>query len=212
MDVQHATRALNELYGSNLGGLVKGGGIRISYSKNPLGVRTPTNLASGSVPQQATGTIALGGAMFQTEALQSEANQKLGRDASGVTSPTSGMHYGFNVASPPPPRFVSPPPGPASFNQQSIFPRQGGFGLGPSPTASLSSPSSFSPFGISPSPHPSTGNSSNQFSPIPEQTNHTNFSLSPINSNNNDGNLISDIIEQQQQSIHAMSTLTQNSA
>jgi hypothetical protein len=151
------------------------------------------------------------GTTLQTDALHFEANQKSGRDASGITSPTSGMHYGFNVASPPPPRFVSPPPGPASFNQQSIFPRQGGFGLGPSPAASLSSPSSFSPFGISPSPHPSTGNSSNQFSPIPEQTNHTNFTLSSINSNNNDGNLISDTIEQQQP-IHAMSTLTQNSA
>ncbi|KAI0268331.1 hypothetical protein BC834DRAFT_842329 [Gloeopeniophorella convolvens] len=37
VDVPHATKALNELYGSTLGGLVKGGGIRISYSKNPLG-------------------------------------------------------------------------------------------------------------------------------------------------------------------------------
>jgi len=210
VDVQHATRALNELYGSTLGGLVKGGGIRISYSKNPLGVRTPTNPASGSAPQPAIGMIA-SGVTFQPEALQLEANQKSGRDTSGITSPTSSMHYGFNVASPPPPRFVSPPPGPASFNQQSIFPRQGGFGLGPSPAASLSSPS-FSPFGISPSPHPFTGNSSNQFSPIPEQMNHTNFTLNPINSNNNDGNLISDIIEQQQQPIHAMSTLTHNSA
>ena len=160
---------------------------------------------SGSGPQPPISS----GAMFPAEALQLEMNQKSGRDVSGITSPTSSSHYGFNVASPPPPRFVSPPPGPASFNQ-SIFPRQGGFGLGPSSAASLSSPSSFSPFGISPSPHPSTGNSSNQFSPIPEQTNHTNFTL--INSNNNDGNLISDNIEQQQQPIHAMSTLTQNSA
>jgi hypothetical protein len=211
VDVQYATRALNELYGSTLGGLVKGGGIRISYSKNPLGVRTPTNPASSTTPQPTNGMIA-SGTMLQTDALQFEANQKSGRDASGITSPTSGMHYGFNVASPPPPRFVSPPPGPVSFNQQSIFPRQGGFGLGLSPAASVSSPSSFSPFGISPSPHPSTGNSSNQFSPIPEQTNHTNFTLNPINSNNSDGNLISDTIEQQQQPIHVMSTLTQNSA
>jgi hypothetical protein len=205
MDVQHATRALNELYGSTLGGLVKGGGIRISYSKNPLGVRTPTNPVSGSTPQPPGNLIASG-----PEALQLDASQKLSRDVSGMTSPTSGLHYGFNVASPPPPRFVSPPPGPASFNQ-SIFPRQGGFGPGPSSAASLSS-SSFSPFGISPSPHPTTGNSSNQFSPIPEQMNHMNFTLNPINSNSNDGNLISDTIEQQQQPIHAMSTLTQNSA
>lgn len=210
MDVQHATRALNELYGSTLGGLVKGGGIRISYSKNPLGVRTPTNPVSGTSPQPPTGLIAPGGT-FPAEALQLDMSQKSGRDVSGIVSPTSGLHYGYNVSSPPPPRFVSPPPGPASFNQ-SIFPRQGGFSLGPSSAASMSSPSSFSPFGISPSPHPSSGNSSNQFSPIPEQTNHMNFTLNPINSNNNDGNHISDTIEQQQQPIHAMSTLTQHSA
>ncbi|KAH9062766.1 hypothetical protein EDB87DRAFT_1777640 [Lactarius vividus] len=207
VDVQHATKALNELYGSTLGGLVKGGGIRISYSKNPLGVRTPTNPVNGA-QQPPAGLITSGGA-FPAEVLQLDASHKSGRDVSGVTSPASGSHYGFNVASPPPPRFVSPPPGPASFNQ-GIFPRQSGYGMGPSSTASLS-PSSFSPFGISPSPLPSTGNSSNQFSPIPEQTNHTNFSLNPINSNN-DGNLISDTIEQQQQPIHAMSTLSQNSA
>lgn len=33
--VEHATRALSDLYGHTLGGLVKGG-IRLSYSKNPL--------------------------------------------------------------------------------------------------------------------------------------------------------------------------------
>lgn len=37
-DVAHATRAMQELYGHTLGGLVKSG-IRLSYSKNPLGVR-----------------------------------------------------------------------------------------------------------------------------------------------------------------------------
>ena len=40
-DVPCATKALNELYGHTLNGLVKGG-IRLSYSKNPLGVRTPS--------------------------------------------------------------------------------------------------------------------------------------------------------------------------
>ncbi|KAJ6560370.1 hypothetical protein B0H19DRAFT_849524, partial [Mycena capillaripes] len=38
-DVSYATKTLNELYGNTLGGLIKGGGIRLSYSKNPLGVR-----------------------------------------------------------------------------------------------------------------------------------------------------------------------------
>lgn len=39
-DVTYATRALNELYGNQVNGLVKTG-IRLSYSKNPLGVRPP---------------------------------------------------------------------------------------------------------------------------------------------------------------------------
>lgn len=45
-DVAHATRALAELYGRALprpnGGNGKGG-IRLSFSKNPLGVRGPGN-------------------------------------------------------------------------------------------------------------------------------------------------------------------------
>ncbi|KII95306.1 hypothetical protein PLICRDRAFT_209958 [Plicaturopsis crispa FD-325 SS-3] len=45
-DVAYATKALNDLYGNTLNGLIKGGGIRLSYSKNPLGVRTPTSASS----------------------------------------------------------------------------------------------------------------------------------------------------------------------
>lgn len=53
-DVQYATKTLNDLYGHTLNGLVKGGGIRLSYSKNPLGVRTPTSATSNgpSLQQQ----------------------------------------------------------------------------------------------------------------------------------------------------------------
>lgn len=40
-DVQYAARALNEMYGHTLNGLIKNG-IRLSYSKNPLGVRSPS--------------------------------------------------------------------------------------------------------------------------------------------------------------------------
>jgi RNA recognition motif-containing protein len=50
-DVQYATKTLNELYGHNLNGLVKGGGIRLSYSKNPLGVRTTPTTATNCAPQ-----------------------------------------------------------------------------------------------------------------------------------------------------------------
>lgn len=45
-DVSHATNALNDLYGNQVNGLVKSG-IRLSYSKNPLGVRA-SNLQSCS--------------------------------------------------------------------------------------------------------------------------------------------------------------------
>ncbi|KAK9471141.1 uncharacterized protein V1510DRAFT_217841 [Dipodascopsis tothii] len=41
-DVAYATRALNELYGRGLSNSVKGG-IRLSFSKNPLGVRSNTS-------------------------------------------------------------------------------------------------------------------------------------------------------------------------
>ncbi|BGP12387.1 hypothetical protein JCM10213_002008 [Rhodosporidiobolus nylandii] len=48
LDTAHATRAMQELYGHTLGGLVKGG-IRLSYSKNPLGVRS-NGMPSGNPP------------------------------------------------------------------------------------------------------------------------------------------------------------------
>jgi len=51
-DVRHATKALQELHGHTLNGLVKSGGIRLSYSKNPLGVRTPTSATGSSMQQQ----------------------------------------------------------------------------------------------------------------------------------------------------------------
>jgi len=45
-DVSFATKALNDMYGHTLNGLIKNG-IRLSYSKNPLGVRSPS-LSNGS--------------------------------------------------------------------------------------------------------------------------------------------------------------------
>ncbi|PPQ68309.1 hypothetical protein CVT25_001397 [Psilocybe cyanescens] len=47
VDVQQATDALKALSGNTLGGIVKNG-IRLSYSKNPLGVRTPTSAGGNS--------------------------------------------------------------------------------------------------------------------------------------------------------------------
>lgn len=48
VDTAHATRAMQELYGHTLGGLVKGG-IRLSYSRNPLGVRSNGPPQGGSL-------------------------------------------------------------------------------------------------------------------------------------------------------------------
>lgn len=50
-DVSFATKALNELYGQPLHNSVKGG-IRLSFSKNPLGVRTGQTGANGGLPGQ----------------------------------------------------------------------------------------------------------------------------------------------------------------
>ncbi|KAL6830207.1 hypothetical protein V8C40DRAFT_180147 [Trichoderma camerunense] len=49
-DIGHATKALSQLYGWCLHNSVKGG-IRLSFSKNPLGVRsTPSQTSHGSIP------------------------------------------------------------------------------------------------------------------------------------------------------------------
>jgi len=79
-DVSFATKALHELYGQPLHNSVKGG-IRLSFSKNPLGVR------SGQTP----GYGNAGSAM------------------SGMNSMVPGAGNGFTSASGPPPGLSAPP-------------------------------------------------------------------------------------------------------
>jgi len=147
-DVNYATRTLSELSGNTLNGLVKGGGIRLSYSKNPLGVRTPTSGKDSSMQQQQGFT--LGQAFndaFVSRSNDSDVGRTGRRDTSGMTSPTTSYHY---TTSPPPPRFVSPPPSAPftnSFANSTTFPRANPQGYG----FPANSSSSFSPFGISPS-------------------------------------------------------------
>lgn len=140
-DVSFATKALNDLYGNTLDGLVKNGGIRLSYSKNPLGVRTPTG-ASGNHSGHPAGDYVEG-----ADPIPSSGRRE-------VTSPTSGYHYSL---SPPPPRFSSSPgaafggSGPVS---STAFPRANpqGYSLPPnSTTIGSNSANTFSPFGL-PSP------------------------------------------------------------
>jgi len=157
-DVHFATKALNELYGNTLGGIVKNGGIRLSYSKNPLGVRTPTSAGTGaSLVQQQQGNVHSGVASpFPPESFQLrhpfdvDASIGMRRDSSNTTSLSGAYSYS---RSPPPPRFFSPPPSSTNFgiapvpsvSNANAFPRGSqAFGL-PSPNGL---PSTFSPFGL----------------------------------------------------------------
>ena len=159
-NVDYATRALNELYGDSLNGLVRNGGIRLSYSKNPLGVRTPNSGGNGpSLQQQQQLHLPsresqdghrdsiFPGDTYTRHADSADTIRAIRRDTSGMTSPTSSYHY---TTSPPPPRFFSPPPPSGTFGglaTSTAFPRVNPQGFGFS-----SSSTSFSPFGI---PHSS---------------------------------------------------------
>ncbi|KAK0733829.1 hypothetical protein B0T26DRAFT_38431 [Lasiosphaeria miniovina] len=78
-DISFATKALNELYGQPLHNSIKGG-IRLSFSKNPLGVR------SGQAPgQSAVGSV------------------------SSLNGMHSGPVNGFTTANGPPPGLSAPP-------------------------------------------------------------------------------------------------------
>ncbi|KAH7887515.1 hypothetical protein F5I97DRAFT_843495 [Phlebopus sp. FC_14] len=172
-DVHYATKTLNELYGNTLGGLVKNGGIRLSYSKNPLGVRTPTSAGTGSSLQQQQVNAQSGvTSLFAVEGLQvrpgfdpEPGSIGLRRDNSSAASPQPTA-FGYS-RSPPPPRFVSPPSSSGTFSTSvTTFPRGstsfalslGGSGGG----------ASFSPFGLplsSPPAHPSNLPSSHSMIP-----------------------------------------------
>ncbi|KAL1740080.1 hypothetical protein HDZ31DRAFT_48205 [Schizophyllum fasciatum] len=100
-DVSFATKALNDLYGHTLDGLVKAPGIRLSYSKNPLGVRTPTSAGSnGSSLQQQQQQNSL---VFPPEAFALRGDERR-RDATVSPPPV----FGNNYMGSPPPRFSSP--------------------------------------------------------------------------------------------------------
>lgn len=149
-DVDYAAKTLHELYGNTLKGLVKGGGIRLSYSKNPLGVRTPTSANSNGATfqqQQQNGYFQTGGS-----ASVSQVEDFRRRD---MAVPPSA-HY----ISSPPPRFITSSPSPFGTSSSStplsgtssaFLPRSSlnmyGYSL---QSAAPSMSSSFSPFGISP--------------------------------------------------------------
>lgn len=114
-DVSFATKALNELYGHPLHNSVKGG-IRLSFSKNPLGVRTgqSTNMGPSSAVTPSTPLPGFGGS---------------------VAAPP-----GFSTATGPPPGLSAPPglSSPNHSNGSSGFGMysNGAFGMGPNDMAS----------------------------------------------------------------------------
>ncbi|KAF8076726.1 hypothetical protein FPV67DRAFT_1407729, partial [Lyophyllum atratum] len=199
-DVPYATKALSDLYGHTLKGLVKGG-IRLSYSKNPLGVRTPTSAGSGgpSLQQQQqqmqnnninavanNSYVSPVAPEFQprNEEQSRTAPMILRRDI-GPTSLPPLSHQSFAsellASSPPPPRFFSSSPsgfGVTSAGSTSLtgtsnaFMPRYGFGM---PSSNNAQPSStFSPFGLSNTPPP--------HSTIPDHQMHSDGHLSSSHS------------------------------
>ncbi|KAF2715482.1 hypothetical protein K504DRAFT_368095 [Pleomassaria siparia CBS 279.74] len=116
-DISFATKALNDLYGHPLHNSVKGG-IRLSFSKNPLGVRTGQSTSMGSATSitPATPLSAFGG---------------------NVAAPP-----GFSTATGPPPGLSAPPglstPVHTNGSASSGFGMysNGGFGMGDNDMAS----------------------------------------------------------------------------
>ncbi|KAF7355756.1 RRM domain-containing protein [Mycena sanguinolenta] len=160
-DVSYATRTLNELYGNTLGGLIKGGGIRLSYSKNPLGVRTPTSASGGGptlqqqqqqvlAPLQQT-NMAAAEAAFHQQRLTSPPPLPLPSSSTQQQQPA----FDAPVAAYPAPRFFAPPPeGAWGRRWESAVPRAvaNAAGAGAAPSPAQLNGASFSPFANSPVP------------------------------------------------------------
>ncbi|KAG6910759.1 hypothetical protein DXG01_007646 [Tephrocybe rancida] len=174
-DVPYATKALNELYGDTLKGLVKGG-IRLSYSKNPLGVRTPTSAGSNgpSLQQQqqmqnsaAISTSNSSGQEFQSrkdEQQQSRVPQMILRRDIPLASPQLSSVQAFApelLGTSPPPRFFSSSPngfatstGPNLTNASKFPSSMPRYTFGMPTNTNHGQPSSFSPFGLENTPPP----------------------------------------------------------
>ncbi|KXN89451.1 Protein WHI3 [Leucoagaricus sp. SymC.cos] len=159
-DVGAATRAMSDLHGNNLKGLVKGGGIRLSYSKNPLGVRTPTSATSNgpALQQQQLQNMQ---AVLSAEADSSHQQHRTILRREDPNSP--GNTYNNFLASPPP-RFLPPqqngagyfgPSSPPPTSNNFIRPTNSGlnaFSYSLAATNGIAgssiSPTPFSPFGL----------------------------------------------------------------
>ena len=100
-DISFATKALNELYGAQLHNSVKGG-IRLSFSKNPLGVRAGQGGGNNpSTPLSATGPMNVNGFTNMTPGAFSSMNGP----PPGLSMPP-GLNMGVPNGVAPPPTFV----------------------------------------------------------------------------------------------------------
>ncbi|KIL70394.1 hypothetical protein M378DRAFT_620558 [Amanita muscaria Koide BX008] len=150
-DVNFATKALNILHSHTLDGLVKGTGIRLSYSKNPLGVRTPTSACGLMQQQQFVDAL-------QSRPVDDPLQSKpctVRRDASFITSPPvpngTQSSFGNSFLASPPPRFYSSSPSMltsftsgTSSQPGSSFPRNSASNI----LNLYNPPLSFAPFGF----------------------------------------------------------------
>lgn len=157
------------------------GGIRLSYSKNPLGVRSSTNSLNGNgnsaQSQPPTASVALQGVPQPSVGRTGPQDMFGPRESIGdfrgprrddLTSPVAPFPQ---FAASPPPRFISPPVSngfgaPLNSGMNSFSrPNQPNYVIQPAP-------SNFSPFSLSPSPtrQPSSG----------ERHEHATLSAAPV--------------------------------
>ncbi|KAK2465947.1 hypothetical protein APHAL10511_001588 [Amanita phalloides] len=157
-DVNFATKALHNLQGHTLNGLIKGTGIRLSYSKNPLGVRTPTSTGGGQLQQQQSHPAVDPLPSRPSDDPLQPKPSVVRRDVN-LVNPTSssgtgnGTHsaYGNSFLASPPPRFFSSSPSAltpfsAAASSQPVsglFPRNSAANI-----LNLYNPPSFAPFGF----------------------------------------------------------------
>jgi len=90
-----------------LNGLVKGGRIRLSYSKNPLGVRTPTSATTNGMLQQQQALKDLGSVQINTPYYPSESSMTRQPELNGRPLGRRESLQSYPYTHPPAPRFSS---------------------------------------------------------------------------------------------------------
>lgn len=108
-DIGYATRALKDLYGCQLSSSIKGG-IRLSFSKNPLGVRNQQNPSPSGTMSPVGGFPGSGGIGLHAAGFQSVNGPPPG------LNPPPGLPTSPSAAMSPPMNGMLPPPRPSNNN------------------------------------------------------------------------------------------------